>query len=201
MAKYSEQPLGPTDLILVPCVQEQYKSSSGELHKNYDFNILIWTQIEFLKKLLGVPKIMTYIDYWQEKEGIEFDISTLEVDGPEDDVDLYDAAVAEGEFITLTPKKNFSPRRYSGLCSFNYSCKWGKNCSYSHRDSEKEFFREHPNVNRALYKYKLCQYSDKCKYVQGRKEYLCPFAHSITEARCIRCKHIGIHWTDECDIN
>lgn len=88
---------------------------------------------------------------------------------------------------------------YSELCNYGNCCYQGLKCNYAHRDDEKEYFREHPNMkNRALYKSKACTYGNICKYKTRVK--MCPFVHEMTEVRCLSCKMIGSHWTDECPI-
>ena len=117
------------------------------------------------------------------------------------DPDLYDSAEADG-FKTILPKKSKTYQKYSDYCRFGYTCKKGNQCTYAHRDTERDFFKAYPKANRALYKSKPCKhYANKqCKYEMERKTYLCPFVHDHTEIRCLSCKKIGVHWTDECDI-
>lgn len=105
------------------------------------------------------------------------------------------------DFKLVIPKRSKKHQLYSKLCDYGYCCHRGLKCQYAHRDVEKEYFREHPNIkNRALYKSKPCKHIEYCKYKSEGRDRLCPFVHDPLEVRCLSCKKVGLHWTDECPI-
>ena len=198
MGKYPEE--SETDLVLIPCIQEQQsEKNSDEINKIYDFNTHIWTCKRELEEKIKDCQIQTYFEYLQEQQGINDETVACADDTVDDNADRYDLALAEGgNFTTVTSKKTKSSRMYSEYCSYSFTCQKGLKCHYSHRETEKQFFKEHGSVERKLYKSKQCTYLEKCKY--NKKTYMCPFAHGSLEARCLRCNKIGVHWTDECPI-
>lgn len=116
------------------------------------------------------------------------------------DPELYH--LDDNDFKLVIPKKNRKTyQRYSRLCENRFHCLYGLKCNYAHTDEEKEYFRENPHVkNRALYKSIECGFGNGCKYKLEGRDKMCPFAHGLIEARCLSCKKIGSHWTDECII-
>lgn len=105
------------------------------------------------------------------------------------------------DFKVVMRKQAKKHQLYSDLCNYGFSCLAGLKCSYAHRDDEKDFFRNNSNLKmRALYKSKLCKFGNQCKYKLENRVKMCPFVHEKTEVRCLSCKEIGMHYTDECPI-
>ena len=188
-----------TDLILVPFASEKFKNHHGEVEKIYEFNTHIVPRFNELRSLTMADSISTYFEYWDIVNGK--DDKTLEDQeiSVEDIID-YECADAEGEFTEVNRKKTKSHQQYSRYCVRRYACTAGRKCPYKHNDKEIEFFKNSIERERLLYKIKLCRYGNKCEKFRQNKSYLCPFAHELIEARCLKCKKEGVHWTDECDI-
>lgn len=105
------------------------------------------------------------------------------------------------DFIPVIPKPKRKGNLYSESCGYKFACTTGNRCEYRHTPEEKEFFKSSSNPKqRLLYKTKAC-YHIICKY--ANKSYMCAYAHSLEESRCLCCKQKGNgqHWMDKCPEN
>lgn len=105
------------------------------------------------------------------------------------------------DFVPLVRKEVKPKRQYSDPCYHRFSCARGLECLYKHSDKEREFFKVQPDSKfRYLYKIKPC-YRPVCPYKD--KPYLCGYAHTLEESRCLCCKQQGSgkHWMDKCPLN
>ncbi len=143
-----------------------------------------------------------------EKPEVQQDLESTTDDGYSQitDSDYFDMQSEnisrQGDFTPLV--KKCKPKRvlFSDYCIHKFWCKKGRLCAYKHLAEEKEFFElcKTPQY-RVLYKTKLCFYKN-CKY-SVEKSYLCRYAHSLEESRCLCCKGQGNgkHWMDQCPDN
>lgn len=121
-----------------------------------------------------------------------------------DSLDFFDAHHDNltDDFIPLVRKITKTKRNiYSDPCIHKFWCTSGLNCAYKHTDQQREFFKLHHDTKlRRCYKIKPC-YHTVCQYYD--KSYLCPYAHSLQESRCLCCggKGNGIHWMHKCPLN
>lgn len=144
--------------------------------------------------------VQTLVQYRQGIDVDDLDELEMAEAGSEDDVpDPTDPYWFDEIWTVVGPKKQRPAQQYSDSCVHRYRCKNGLSCKYSHTADHRAFFREQPDPRtRAMYKTKACWREDRCKY--KRTSHLCPYAHDIIEARCLRCHEEGVHWTDECPI-
>jgi len=87
------------------------------------------------------------------------------------------------QVIQRQRRKNF--QRYSEQCKDRSKCKKRLNCTHSHTEAEKKFFR---NLGKNL----ECRNKNGCKY--GSR---CKFAHSAKDSFCCEC-HVWGHLQDSC---
>jgi len=86
---------------------------------------------------------------------------------------------------------------FSARCKYSFNCNKGSNCGYTHTDDERKFFKSNGGQGARGYKSKPCHYHFKqyqrgsCKKGRTGKEPLCPYYHSIAEARCYECQKYG----------
>lgn len=171
----------------------------------YDFTKDVWNKCDHLREKIqhGFPSVkkmefLTYVQFIQANANLGYDAD--EQNFPNDDefpVGHPDYPVDES-FTTVARKTRRSSQKFSSSCAFGFKCSNGARCPRVHSDEEKEYFKiETSPARRYNYKTKLC-YHGNCKY--AKKGHLCSFAHSLSEARCVLCDAIGLHWTDKCTV-
>ncbi|CAG7827315.1 unnamed protein product [Allacma fusca] len=185
----------PKSLVLVVAADEN--TNTFERKFRYDFNVQVWSKMEELKiQVEGCNKVTTAINFFQNWDQNDYEIFEVDDTDVAEEKDLTPEELAD--FCPVKPKAKKTHRKYSEFCKNSYWCYKGRQCAYSHKKEEMEFFKEHPSMEpsqRRAYKLKLC-FKEKCTYKNN--SYLCPYAHNVQEARCIRCQTIGLHWSDEC---
>ncbi|CAL8110066.1 unnamed protein product [Orchesella dallaii] len=112
-----------------------------------------------------------------------------------------DLSDLDDDFVPILRKETKPKVMYSTFCTYQYWCAKGSECRYNHTQQQKEFFKVQSDPKRrSLYKIKPCFFTP-CQY--AAKSYLCAYAHSVEESRCLCCKEKGSgqHWMDQCPIN
>ena len=117
----------------------------------------------------------------------KFDEDLLQAEGgvegkPSEESELGDD---EGFQIVQRKKPHRKSQQYSEQCEHRSKCKSGLNCTHSHTDAEKKFFR-HPGKERECSRKKNCNYGSRCW-----------FAHSNKDSFCCECHQWG-HLQDKC---
>lgn len=186
-------------ILVVACAQKRNDCAV------YDFTKDVWNKCDRLEEKiqLAFPSVkkmefLTYVQFVQANADLGYEVDDQNF--PTDDefhVGHPDYPVDES-FTTVTRKTRRSSQRFSTNCAFGFRCSNGVKCSRVHTDEEKEYFKvETLPPKRYNYKTKLC-YHGNCKF--AKKAYLCSFAHSLQEARCVICDVVGSHWTDKCPV-
>lgn len=187
-----------------------------EHFQHFCTDIITWNEFLFSRRGSDTPKILTATRFQllqnsddDDQEDLESGIHTLsDTDSEDFDCnDLFDAhpeniSDADEDFVPLVRKVTKVKRNiYSDPCVHKFWCTNGLRCAYKHTDQQREFFKLHTDVKlRRYYKIKPC-YHTNCQYYE--KPYLCPYAHSVAESRCLCCggKGNGLHWMHQCPLN
>lgn len=169
----------------------------------YDFTKDVWNRIDILLQKVqqhfpsvSNVKFLPYVKYIQSHN--EWINGSDDPNFPDDDefpVAHPDYPV-DASFTTVVRKARKISQKFSSVCAYGFRCYDAARCARVHTDQEKEYFKiETLPAKRFVYKTKLC-YHNNCKF--AKRAYLCSFAHSVDEARCVKCDVVGLHWTDEC---
>jgi hypothetical protein len=207
-------------LVIVSIAQASYyNKNEGKFNFSYDFNKEIWDKVGDLRMefggTAGCDGIQTYHQFHQSLNPelpymltdstlseISEDKYENENEG-ESDIPAYwknPEELFDVDFQPVVRKIRKTYRKFSEPCIHRYWCRKFIQCKYSHSEQEREYFKEHSQMEpfkRGKYKTRYCT-NMYCLY-KG-KTYLCPFAHDLKEAKCVRCAEIGIHWSDDCPL-
>ncbi len=184
-------------ILVVAVAQKRYETAI------YDFTKDVWNKTDILLEKIEQDfpsvsdiKFLPYVQFVQLNNDL-----CQEVDDPNfpDDDDFpvaHPDYPVDASFTTVVRKTRKSNQKFSSVCVYGFRCQNAGKCTRGHTDKEKEYFKvESLPAKRYVYKTKLC-YHNNCKF--AKKAYLCSFAHSLQEARCVKCDEVGLHWTDEC---
>ena len=194
------------DFVVVICPEENcYVDHKKRL--SYEFNLDVFKKAEQLKsKLDKCVHVQTFLEYSQNEEDYSSllfygDVCPGDKKNSTEDMEEYQKDLIDSSspttFETMKQKPKKRHTKYSDKCVYGFRCAQSERCSYSHTAQEKEYFKVNQQVKpekRYLHKSKMCN-RPNCEF--SLRSYLCPFAHDIKEARCLKCKKYG-HLTDSC---
>lgn len=103
--------------------------------------------------------------------------------------------VASGEQFKEVGRKNRSKpdKTYTEICRYSFNCNKGLRCGRIHTQDEVKFFKENEGNGARRYKSIPCIYYIKRMCLKGKTDLapMCPYYHTVAEARCYQCKRMG----------
>lgn len=160
-----------------------------------------------LPKVTAVQTFLQFseIEFGSDEKRMQQSDPVLEQVGIYDHDDVYNGHENDKNWISdsndkWSPVKNKSRllRRPSSStrCPFQFNCRHGTRCLYTHTDEEiKNFSKRKEASGNPLRKCKPCRAFEQNRCLKSKQD--CDYAHGVEDTWCLQCRTTG-HSTDDC---
>lgn len=107
------------------------------------------------------------------------------------------------DWVTFVQKNFKAGRKTQVQKRRDTPCQWGIHCAkslacpYAHSEEDQKIFHMNPSILFQYWKTKEC--NKLSQHTQPEQQRRCPFAHSNTDAWCLKCKSYG-YFTSKCTV-